>query len=397
VNVDLADPDLHASGRVHAVWRELRESSPVYWQPAPGGGFWSVTRHADVDRVLREYASFTSERGTLLNLLGTGDPASGRQLAATDPPAHDELRAPLQRAMGVRPAESLRPAIRAGVRELLEPGLAGEPFDVAAALAGLPLVLAGPLLGLPRADWPRLARLALMCSAEDDPDYQVGGDARATLRHGHRELFGYFVDLVRQRSRHPGDDLVSLLLADPDARSGSVVANCYSLLLGAAVTLPGVPAAALLELARRDRYAWWAGRPELLDGGVEEALRWASPASHFMRHARRPVRVSGVTIAEGDAVVAWIGSANRDPAVFPRPDEFDPVRQPNRHLAFGSGHHYCLGSHLARLTLRVFFAELFAACRRVTVVGEPVRVRSAFLSGYKRLTVALEPNGGRDR
>jgi cytochrome P450 len=395
VSADLADPDLHASGRIQAEWRRLRESRPVHWQPGPGGGFWSVTRHADVDRVLRDHASFTSRRGTLLNLLGRPDPAGGRQLAATDPPAHDQMRQPLQRAMGLRPAGSLAPAIRAGVRGLLGPGLTGEPFDLAAALVGLPLVLTGPLLGLPAGDWPSLARLALMCSAEDDPRYQVGGDRDATLRQAHRRLFGYFVELVRRRTRSPGNDLVSLLLAEPEVAPGTVVANCYSLLLGAAVTLPNVPLAAVPELARPDRYRWWAGRPDLLDTGVEEALRWASPASHFMRHARHPVEVSGVTIAQGDAVVAWIGSANRDPAVFTRPEDFDPARQPNRHLAFGSGHHYCLGSHLARLTLRVFFGELFATCRRITVLEEPMRVRSTFLSGFTRMMVALEPTSGR--
>jgi cytochrome P450 len=396
VNADLADPDLHASGGVHGVWRTLRESAPAHWQSTPRGGFWSVTRYGDVDRVLRDYTTFTSERGTLLNLLGKPDPASGRQLAATDPPAHDEMRAPLQRAMGARPALALRPAVRAGVRELLDAGRSGEPFDVATALAGLPLVLTGPLLGLPRADWPELVRLALMCSAEDDPEYQLDGDRDATLRRAHRELFGYFTDLVRQRARRPRDDLVSLLAAEAGAaRPGSVVANCYSLLLGATVTLPNVPAAVLPQLAEPARWERWAGRPELLDRGVEEALRWASPASHFMRHARRPVQLAGAAIPEGAAVVAWIGSANRDPEVFDRPDQFDPARPPSRHLAFGSGHHYCLGAHLARLALREFFAELFATFRSVTVTGEPVRARSTFLHGYKRLVVALEPAGGR--
>ncbi|MEO3926580.1 cytochrome P450 [Micromonosporaceae bacterium B7E4] len=399
--IDLADPGLHADGDPHAVWRVLRERSPVHWQPVsrPGLpadlGFWAVTRYPDVARVLAEHDSFSSEQGTLLNLLGRGDPASGQQLAATDPPRHDRMRAPLYRAMNARPVEAHAGRIRAGVTELLAPGAGGEPFDLAAALTGLPLVAIGPLLGLPAGDWPELSRLAMMCTAEDDPDYQLPAGSASTLDQAHRALFGYFSEVVRQRTRSPGDDLVSLLLGmrtdGERARPGAVVANCYSLLLGASVTLPHVPAAALVELAGTDRYADWADRPDLLDPGVEEALRWASPASHFMRVARRPVSLHGRSIPAGAAVVAWLGAANRDPAVFADPDAFDIRRRPNRHLAFGSGRHYCIGSHLARLTLRLLFAELFRMFRSVAVVGEPVRVRSTFLAGIKRLPVVGQP------
>ncbi|MEU0478031.1 cytochrome P450 [Streptosporangium sp. NPDC006013] len=150
----------------------------------------------------------------------------------------------------------------------------------------------------------------------------------------------------------------------------------------------------VFELARGGGYRAWASRPDLLRGGVEEALRWASPGSHFMRHTTRPVRLSGVQLAAGEPVVAWIGSANRDPAVFAGPDTFDPARTPNRHLAFGSGHHYCIGSHLARLTLRLFFATLFATFADVEVAGEPVRVRSTFLTGFKKLIISGTPRRG---
>lgn len=399
--IDLADPLLYADGDPYAVWRSLRTHSPVHWQPVerpgspPGLGFWAVTRYPEVDRVLGDHACFTSERGTLLNLLGKGDPAAGRQLAATDPPRHDRMRAPLQRAMGARSARAYAGQIRAGIKDLLRPGATGEPFDLAAAMGRLPLALIGPLLDLPAADWPDLARLTAMCAAEDDPDYQVGGGVADTLARGHRELFAYLADLVRHRARSPGDDLVSVLLGMrfEGARlpPGAVVSNCYSLLLGASVTLPHVPTAAVAELARTGRYADWAARPDLLACGVEEALRWSSPASHFMRHARCPVRLAGVPIAAGDAVVAWLGAANRDPAVFTDPDTFDVRRPPGRHLAFGSGRHYCIGAHLARATLRLVFTELFGTFESVTLLAEPVRVRSTFLAGIKRLPVVGTP------
>jgi cytochrome P450 len=386
MRADLADPAVFAAGGQHDAWRELRENTPVQRNPR---GFWSVTGYADVDRVLRDHTSFTSERGTLLNLLGRADPASRRQLAATDPPAHDRMRAPLQQVMSARAARPATPRVRAAIRELLAPGADGGVFDLAQAVRGLPLALIGPLLGLPDGDGPQLMRLVMAASAEEDPEFQLAGDAVATLERAHRELFGYFLDLVRHRTRAPGDDLVSLMLTVMDP--AATVSNCYSLLLGAGVTLPNVLAAAVLELAGTPAYRRFAIEPALLASGVEEALRWAAPASHLMRHTTGPVTLSSTAIPAGEAVVAWIGSANRDAAVFTDPDVFDPARSPNRHLSFGAGHHYCIGSHHARLALRLAFTELFVMFSEIAVIGEPVRVRSTFLSGFTRLTVSGQP------
>jgi cytochrome P450/acyl carrier protein len=399
VPYDLSDPTLYAEGRQYAAWAWLRENDPVRWQPlrdrGDGIGFWAVTRYADVQRVIRDHELFTSERGTLVNILGKGDPAAGAQLAATDPPQHDRLRAPLQRALGARPIEAYGDDVRAGIEQLLTPGVDGSPFDLAAATARLPMVAMTPMLALPAADTADLIRLVSMCNAEEDPDFQVDADVQATLRHGHRELFAYLTDLARARRRRPGNDLVSYLLTtEVDGALpplGAIVSNCYSMLLGAAGTVPHVPTAAIAELSRTGRYADWAERPNLLASGVEEALRWASPASNFMRYTRQEVTLADQRIPEGVAVVAYLGSANRDPAVFAHPDAFDVRRRQNRHFAFGVGHHYCVGSHLARFTLREFFARLFSTFDELAVTGDVVRVHSTFLSGFKKLVVTGTP------
>jgi cytochrome P450 len=394
---DLTDPGLYSQGEPHEVWRHLREHDPVHWQPnsGRGSGYWVVTRYADVERVLHDYSAFTSERGTLLNLLGRGDPAAGQQLAATDPPHHDRARIPLKQALAVKPLASFSDRIQAGIRDLLAPGADGQPFDFAVAMSQLPLVALGPILGLPTEDYPRLIRLAMMSTAEEDPEFQLPGGVEPTLKRGHREIFAYFSDLVRARLRNPGDDLISVLAeTEVDGErisTGSVISNCYSMLLGSAGTLPHVPIAAIVELAGSPTYGDWAAHPELLDSGIEEALRWATPASNFMRYALHPVELSGVPIAEGDAVVAYLASANRDAEVFPDPDVFDIRRRPNRHLAFGVGHHYCVGSHLARLALRLLFTELFATFSSIEVVGEIERMHSTFLAGFKRVPVAGVP------
>ncbi|MFK3979527.1 cytochrome P450 [Micromonospora sp. NPDC050397] len=394
--VDLADPRLYADGEPHGVWRALRERQPVRWQPVDGKpGFWAVTGYADAERVLTDHGSFTSTRGVFLNMLGREEPASDHQFAATDPPRHGRIRRPVQRELTVTAVRRHAESLRNDIARLLAPALDGGVFDFAEATAALPLAMVGPLFGIPAPDWPHLARLVAMSVAEDDPDHQLPEGTEATLRRAHRELFGYLFNLVVAHRGGDRGDLVDVLTSmTVDGRrlsAGAVVANCYSLLLGASAAIPHVPSVALLELIRAERYADWAAHPGLLDSGVEEALRFAAPARHFLRCASRDTRVGGVNIAGGDAVVVWIGSANRDERAFTDPDTFDVRRTPNRHLSFGDGPHYCVGASIARLALRTFFAELFARFSSFELAGEVTYVRSTWLGGVKRLPVVARP------
>lgn len=397
--VNLADARLYGEGEPHAVWEVLRERQPVRWQPVAGKpGFWAVTSYAAAERVLTDHRAFTSTRGVMLNMLGREEPASDKQFAATDPPRHGLIRRPLQREMTVRAVQRHAEALRAHIVAALEPARDGSPFDLAQVTATLPLAMLGPLMGIPAGDWPRLARLVAMSVAEDDPDYRLPEGTEATLQRAHRELFGYLLNLVLRHRRHPRGDLVDVL-ADMTVQgepltAGAVVANCYSLLLGGSASMPHVPTATLLGLTRSGGYADWAGHPELLTSGVEEALRWTSPAQHFLRCATRDTRLCDVRIAEGDSVVVWVGSANRDAKVFPDPHTFDIRRTPNRHLSFGDGPHYCLGAGIARLALRTFFAEFFARFSSVELAGEVEHVRSTWLAGIKRLPVVAVPRRG---
>lgn len=402
--VDLADPDLFARGDQYATWRLLRETGPVHWHPPTPArpGFWSVVGHAEVTAVLSDHRVFTSSRGTLLNLLGEPDPAAGKQLAATDPPLHDRMRRPLQAVLNVGSVRPRAERIRQRIGELLEPLRAGENVDFAVSMLDVPFVAVGPMLGLPEADWPRLAQLVVMCSAEDDPDIRLPTGAKATLQRAHRELFAYFLDIVARRRKQPGEDLVSLLLGmevDGSRLSpGAVVSNCYSLLLGATATTPHVPTAVLAELIATDTYPQWAAAVsdrEFADPAVEEALRWASPAAHFMRHATVDTVLGDIPIAAGDPVVAWLGAANRDPRVFTDPEKLDCRTRRGRHVAFGAGHHYCLGAPLARLVIRELFAELSVLFEGFEAAGTHERYRSTFLSGFKHLPVAAAARASR--
>ncbi|WP_436771510.1 cytochrome P450 [Yinghuangia sp. YIM S09857] len=258
----------------------------------------------------------------------------------------------------------------------------GDSFDLARAMRELPLAVLGPLLGLPEGDRPHLGRLAIAASSDDDPDAEGA-------------LFAYLDGLVRERARERGDDLVGTMLGmrheGVRLTPSAVAANCHRLLLAAAVTLSQVPVATVMELSDNGGYAAWAARPDLLGSGVEESLRWASPTRCVVRTTRCPVELSGVVVPEGQVVVAVLASANRDRRVFADPDRFDVGRRPNRHLAFGTGAHHCVGADVARFALGLLFTELFAAYARLEVVGQPVRMRSVFVDGVTSLPVQGRP------
>lgn len=395
---DLVEPTLHSHGDPHSAWRTLRREAPVSWHPVGDTlGFWSVTRYADSDLVLRDHERFTSERGTMIDLLGTDDPAGGSQLAVTDPPRHTVMRRPLQRALTIKSVQRSENVIRQQILRLLAPLADGGTFDFAQAMLSLPMAVTGVLMGLPREDWPRLTRLTTTCIAPDDPEYRHPDGRKKTLEAAHRELFSYFQDIVRARRQNLGDDLISILLrTEFEGRAmsvGETVSNCYSMLLGANVTTPHAPSFAFDHLIGTPALDDWAAHPELIMTGVEEALRWASPITYFMRYASTDVELSGTVVRAGDPVVVWIASANRDESVFPDPFVFDIRRKPNRHIAFGAGPHHCVGHSVARVTLRLLFAELFGTYTDFAQPGKAERLGSNFVSGYKHLPMTASVKG----
>ncbi|WP_433389484.1 cytochrome P450 [Micromonospora sp. KLBMP9576] len=391
----LGEPELYRDLGFRSVWSRLRAEEQLAWTPVGKSGFWSAVRYADVDRVLRDCRTFTSERGTLLNLLGTEDAAGGRQIAATDPPRHTEMRARLQKALGIKAIERRQDTITGLVREALAPLADGGPFDFAAAMLALPVAVAGEAMGLPRADWDWLGRTLTTAIAAEDPEYRTTRPPRQTLNRAHRELFAYFQDVCEERRGALGDDLVSVLItSEVDGRAmspGEVVSNCYSLLLGAVVTTAHPPNYVLAEHIGDGLLDAWAADLGGTPTAVEEVLRLASPANHFMRYAVTDTEIHGTRIEAGQAVIAWIGAANRDGTVFADPDRFDPRRKPNKHLAFGVGPHYCVGHSVARVTLRIVFDELLSRFTAFEPAGEPVRLQSNVISGYKHVPITAKP------
>lgn len=395
--VDLTDPHFYSNGDPHSVWHAMRERTPLHRQTLPNGrSFVSVTRHADVRAVLADHARFTSRRGTLLSILGHPDPAADKMMAASDPPVHSAMREPMARVMSYAALRDRRDGIRHVVHRLLQPLLAGEPWDLANAVLAFPMAFTGALMGLPQRDWPRLAELTTMAIAPEDGVVEDVA-AQARLATAHHELFEYFA--VHVQTRRSRDDLVGFLtqmrLGERGLRMDEIVYNCYSLLLGANVTTPHAIAATVLALTEHPEQYPRGGLAGVdVDRAVDEGLRWSSPANHFLRHATVPTELSGGEVRPGEAVVAWLGSANRDEHVFTDPYAFDIERSPNRHLAFGFGRHYCIGAPLAKIALGVFFEELFALVTCFRVVGPPEHLASNFVAGVKRLLVVADLHDG---
>lgn len=392
--VDLFDLDLYSAGDPHPIWDVMRAKAPLHHQVLPDGReFWSVTRYDDVCRVLGEHRRFTSERGTVVTHLGVDDVAAGTLLTSTDPPRHTLVRRAIGARLTARAVAPWRERIRRAVARFLDPALDGGVFDLAERAHRLPMLVAGPLLGIPERDWDELVQLTAMVTAPSDPHFRHGSEA-ATLAIAHHELVTYVKEWAARRRSAGGDDgslldhLMTVRVAGAPLTDEEIALDGYSILLGANVTTPHTVSGTVLALIERpEQFGKVQADPSLVPNLVEEGLRWTSAACNFMRYAVDDVRIAGGTVPARGAVVAWIGSANRDESQFADPHTFDVTRNASRQVAFGYGPHYCVGAPLARLTLRVFFEELLRRFGSIELGGEPQHLRSYFIAGMTHLPI----------
>ena len=400
-DIDLYDPSTFTRADQHPTWRTLRVKAPVWWHDRAGGtGFWCVTRYADCERVVKDYRTFSSQEGTILASVGVGDTAGGQTITLTDPPEHAAIRVPAMRTLSHAVVQQRTPAIRDRLVELIGPCGSGE-VDFAHLMRRLPMVLAGEFMDIPQRYWDDIALWAGACVAPEDPAYALGRSVPQTLRLGHHELFACFRELVRHRRTHPGDDLISVLIEVTDAMSGKdkplgdwrILLNCYSFILGANTTTPNVASHTLLALADRPELWPALAEPDAVPGLVEEGVRWTSPTHHLVRRTTTDTEIGGTTVRAGDWVAAWVASANRDESVFDDPFTFDIRRNPNRHLGFGGGPHYCIGAPASRLALVLLFEELVKRYAAVELTGPLVHLRSNWINGLVSMPVRAVPRG----
>ena len=409
VDVDLADPDAFAAGPPWPAFAALRRDAPVAWtpEPAPNSGFWSVTRHADVVAVSRDWSTFTTERNATLEELDDDQLASRRSMLETDGRRHRALRRLLQREFSPVSLRRYETFLRGLTALTLDAALAGPEMDfVAVVSAGYPGRILARMLGLPDGDVGRLIAWGNRLSSNSDPEdcdvllYSEQSEDYLDLPFRSptaREVFAYGDELRRQRLGRSGDDLVSRLvntepedgvpLSDQDYRNYFLVL----VVAGNETSRHAITATMKALIEQPEQRALLTERPELIPTAVEEFLRWSSPVNYFRRTAVRDTELHGVPIRAGQKVVTWFAAANRDPAVFADPDVFDVTRHPNEHLTFGGGGpHFCLGAALARLELRVMFEELLPRLNSAALAGPVRRVRSNLINGVKSLPIRVD-------
>ncbi|WP_055591143.1 cytochrome P450 [Streptacidiphilus griseoplanus] len=387
-HINLVDPKLYSHGDPFAQWRWLRANDPVHRHQATElPAFWALTRYDDIRAAYRDAETFSSAQGILLRPADHGaDPGGGRTLALTDPPRHRQLRGLVDGWFAVRSVRALEQEMQDVAESVVEQALQRESCDFVADIAArVPLYVICRMMGVPSSDWERLYTLTSQAFGAGDP---------LTRRFAHLDILGYFEELQAAKAAHPADDLVSVLAtATVDGEplgAEDVILNCNNLLVGGTENTRIAAAGGMLALLENpEQWQRLSEDPALLPGAVEEILRWTSTATHIMRTAVRPTEIRGRAIEAGDLVTFWLPSANRDEEVFDEPDRFDIGRQPNRHLALGFGEHFCLGSMLARVELRLLYNELLRRSIHVEPDGEPELLDSIVVNGPERLPVKL--------
>jgi cytochrome P450 len=395
--VELWDPDAFVEAPPHEFLAELRRMQPVYWQDMPHEpGFWAVLKHVDVAAVAREPILFSASEGGVVmeNLDEVGLERMRDMLLSMDPPRHVDYRRPLVPSFKAKVIGAMEGQIRAICRGIMEQAREQREVEfVHEVAAQLPTQVIGELVGLPREDWPKIQRWAERNTSGQDAEITEPTDAE--YGDTNVAMAMYAIELAACRRVEPlRADLLSLIIAGnfgngpmTDVEFGSFFVQ---LITAANDTTKSMLSGGLLALIEHpEQQAELRADPALIPDAVEEILRYANPLHYFRRTATDDTELRGVPIANGDKVLMYYTSANRDEEVFADPQVFDIHRRPNPQLSFGIGEHFCLGAHLARLEGRIFFEELLGTFREFELTGVPRRVRSNLNNGLKELPVRL--------
>ena len=427
------DPLVYAQAVPFEALTALRAQGPVVWVDEhqlpqwPGGkGFWFVTRHAECQQALKSAKIFSSQvGGTQLRDPATPDDLAYAQqmMLNMDPPDHTRLRRMLINAFTSRAIRQLEDRIRQHAADIVDRVIAGaqsgECDFVKDIASDMPLLCLADIFGLPSEDRYLMFDWANRVIGYQDPEYAGSSrfdvsrgtpmarealklrpvpDADGKLpdprsRHGMDDLYRYAHLLAEYKREHPGDDVMSILLAQIDEEGGKLTIaefeNMFWLfaVAGNETLRNAIPGGMLALLQHPAAWRELQDAPDLMPGAVEEMLRWWTPVMNFRRTAAQDTTLGGVTIGAGDKVLLSFLSANHDERVFRDPAVFDIRRDPNPHLSFGHGPHFCIGAQLAVAQMRALFTELGRRFDRFELAGDPTFLRSNFQRGVKTLPV----------
>jgi cytochrome P450 len=399
---NIIDPDDYAAhGYPHHIWTRLRKEDPVHWWDRTGGlPFWAVTRHADLTEVSKRPDVFISApRITISNEPETPEMEDlfPPTLIQMDPPKHGIFRKMVSTRFTPRALKKIHKPIeeigREIVDQLVKDDVEGECDFVREVSAPLPIAVIAWLLGVPKSDWNMLFDWTNRTIGAGDPEYQEEGRTPVeTARAAMTELFTYFAKLVEEKKKKPGDDLLSLFTTleyeGKPLELMDVLAWCLIIVIaGNETTRNGTTGGMLAFIENPEELRKLQRNPSLLPSAVEEVVRWSSPIIHFARTATQDYQLRDKKIEKGQSLALFYPSANRDEDIFDDPFRFQIDRRPNRHLGFGIGEHFCLGSHLARLELTVAYKHLLPRIEEVELSGPVERLRSTLVGGVKRLPI----------
>ena len=394
--------------RLHDALAHLRAHAPVSWVDVPPyAPFWAITKHSDIMDIERQNDLFTNDPRPFLEIAEfdakqRADREAGaglNSLIHTDDPHHRDLRK--IGADWFKPSALKALQIRCGelskiwVDKMVE---IGPEIDFAQDIAvNYPLYLILTLLGMPESDLGFMLKLTQEVFGANDVEMARGGSSQASeaFMAAVMDMFVYFTTLTASRRENPTDDLASAIanaringepLTDMDTLSYyAIVASA-----GHDTTSAGIAGGLLALLENPDQLSRLQADPSLMGTAVEEMIRWVTPVKEFMRTAQADTEVRGVPIKKDESVLLSYVSANRDEDVFENPDTFDIGRDPNKHLSFGYGVHFCLGASLARMEIRSFFSELIPRIKSIELAGTPEHLSTLFVGGLKHLPIRVE-------
>lgn len=397
----LADPKAYTDeAGLHRVLSHLRQHDPVSWVEAPDyAPFWAITKHADIMEIERANDVFTnSPRPVLVTKEGDEQQAAVgiKTLIHMDDPQHRDFR-----AIG---ANWFRPKAMRGLKDRADElanqfvdkmAAAGPECDFVQEVAvNYPLYMIMTLLGVPESDFASMLRWTQELFGSDDEELQRGTTmeerALALL-----EMFQYFTELTAARRATPTDDLGSTIAnatIDGEPLSDIETVSYYAILAAAGhdTSSASISGGMHALLQHPDQLARLQANPGLMPLAVEEMIRWTTPVKEFMRTAQQDYDVRGVRISSGESVLLSYVSGNRDDDVFVDPFRFDVARDPNKHIAFGYGVHFCLGAALARLEVNSFFSALLPRLKSVELTGPAQHMATTFVGGLKHLPIRYE-------
>jgi linalool 8-monooxygenase len=393
--VDLMDGDLFADGPPHELFARMRSEAPVHWHATgDDDGFWSVTKNADIMSISRDPGTFSSERQGVFVREGMPMPLEvlNQVILGMDPPRHTKYRGIVQKAFTPRIIALQEEQVRERVAHLLD-GICerGECDLVRELSVELPLQVIAEMLGVPQEDRQKLFDWTMQIEA-------AVGDPSVSGAEALGQIGMYLASMVTERRDKPADDLLTALISaelDGERLTDFEIAAFFALLMfaGNDTTRNTISGGALALMENPDQRRKLIDDPGLFDGmAVEEILRWVTPVMWFRRTPTTDTAIRGVPVREGDKVVMWYASGSRDEEAIPEPMRFDVSRPKVDHQAFGGGgRHFCLGSPLARLELKLLFPELLRRLPDMELAGPVGRSHSNWVNGFTSLPVTFTP------